>query len=114
MTTDDAYVNANRVGVSTDISGTVQTVEVTNNERVTKGQVLFRLDPLQFQIAVDNAKANLEQVTLNLDAMQQDYTRMLHDTQAQQAQVQLDRINYRSRQISPQDRHRCGGELRSG
>jgi membrane fusion protein, multidrug efflux system len=94
MTTDDAYVNANRVGVSTDVSGTVQTVEVTNNERVTKGQVLFRLDPLQFQIAVDNAKANLAQVTLNLTAMQQDYTRMLHDAQAQQAQVQLDRINY--------------------
>jgi membrane fusion protein, multidrug efflux system len=94
MTTDDAYVNANRVGVSTDISGTVQTVEVTNNERVTKGQILFRLDPLQFQIAVDNAKANLEQVALNLDAMKQDYTRMLRDTQAQQAQVQLDQINF--------------------
>jgi membrane fusion protein (multidrug efflux system) len=94
MTTDDAYVNANRVGVSTDVSGTVQTVEVMNNQRVVKGQVLFRLDPLQFQIAVDNAKANLEQVALNLTAMKQDYTRMLHDTQAQQAQSQLDQINY--------------------
>jgi membrane fusion protein (multidrug efflux system) len=94
MTTDDAYVNANRVGVSTDVSGTVQAVEVMNNERVTKGQILFRLDPLQFQIAVDNAKANLEQVVLNLNAMKQDYTRMLHDAQAQQAQAQLDQINY--------------------
>jgi membrane fusion protein, multidrug efflux system len=94
MTTDDAYVNANRVAVSTDVSGIVQTVEVKNNERVTEGQVLYRLDPLQFQIAVDNAKANLEQVALNLDAMKQDYVRMQHDVQAQAAQVQLDQINY--------------------
>ena len=94
MTTDDAYVNANRVAVSTDVAGIVKTVEVKNNEHVTEGQVLYRLDPLQFQIAVDSAKANLEQVALNLDAMKQDYVRMLRDAQAEAAQVKLDQIDY--------------------
>ena len=62
MSTDDAYVNAEKVGISTDVSGIVQDVDVTNNQYVTAGQILYRLDPRQFQIAVDNAKANLAQV----------------------------------------------------
>lgn len=92
--TDDAYVNADKVGVTTDVSGIVQDVEVTNNQHVDRGQVLYRLDPRQFQIAVDNAKANLAQTALTLDAMKQDYKRMLRDVAAQQAQVDLDRTNY--------------------
>jgi membrane fusion protein (multidrug efflux system) len=72
----------------------VQDVDVTNNQYVTAGQILYRLDPRQFQIAVDSAKANLAQVALTLDAMKQDYKRMLSDVAAQQAQVDLDQTNY--------------------
>lgn len=94
MSTDDAYVNAEKVGISTDVSGIVKDVDVTNNQYVTAGQILYRLDPRQFQIAVDSAKANLAQVALTLDAMKQDYKRMLSDVAAQQAQVDLDQTNY--------------------
>ena len=59
MSTDDAYVEADKLGVSTDVSGIVKEVDVTENQHVTTGQVLYRLDPRQFQIALDNAKANL-------------------------------------------------------
>ena len=64
MSTDDAYVDAEKVGISTDVSGIVQDVDVKENEHVTAGQVLYRLDPRQFQIALDNAKANLAQTAL--------------------------------------------------
>jgi len=94
MSTDDAYVDTQKVGISTDVSGIVQTVNVTDNERVRAGQVLYRLDPRQFQIALDNAKANLAQTALTIDAMKQDYQRMLSDVAAQQAQVGLDQTNY--------------------
>jgi membrane fusion protein, multidrug efflux system len=94
MSTDDAYVNAEKVGISTDVSGIVQDVEVTNNQYVTAGQILYRLDPRQFQIAVDNAQANLAQVASTLEAMKQDYKRMLSDAAAEQAQVDLDQTNY--------------------
>ncbi len=94
MSTDDAYVNAEKVGISTDVSGIVQDVDVINNQYVTAGQILYRLDPRQFQIAVESAKANLAQVALTLDAMKQDYKRMLSDVAAQQAQVDLDQTNY--------------------
>ncbi len=94
MSTDDAYVNAEKVGVSTDVSGIVQEVAVKENEHVTAGQVLYRLDPRQFQIALDNAKANLAQIALTIESMKQDYKRMVSDAAAQQAQVDLDQTNY--------------------
>jgi membrane fusion protein (multidrug efflux system) len=94
MSTDDAYVEADKVGVSTDISGIVQEVDVKENDHVTAGQVLYRLDPRQFQIALDSAKANLAQTALTIESMKRDYQRMLSDTAAQQAQVDLDDLNF--------------------
>jgi membrane fusion protein (multidrug efflux system) len=92
--TDDAYVEADTVGISTDVSGIVKEIDVTNNQHVETGQILYRLDPQQFQIALDNAKAGLAQTALTIDAMKQDYHRMLSDAAAQQGQVALDQATY--------------------
>jgi membrane fusion protein (multidrug efflux system) len=94
MSTDDAYVQADKVGISTDVSGIVNDVDVHDNQHVSSGQILYRLDPRQFQIALDNAKASLAQTALTIDAMKQDYKRMLSDAAAEQAQLDLDQINY--------------------
>ena len=79
MYTDDAYVNADNVGISTDVAGTVAEVSVHDNQEVAAGQVLYRLDALQFVIALANAKANRAQVALTLESMKRDYRRMLTD-----------------------------------
>jgi len=94
MSTDDAYVDAEKVGISTDVAGIVQDVDVSDNDYVSAGQLLYRLDPRQYQIALNDAKANLAQTALGIDAMKQDYKRMLSDVAAQQAQVVLDETNY--------------------
>jgi membrane fusion protein, multidrug efflux system len=94
MSTDDAYVEADTVGISTDVAGIVKEIDVANNQRVEPGQILYRLDPQQFRIALDNAKANLAQTALSVEAMKQDYQRMLSDAAAQQGQVALDQTTY--------------------
>jgi membrane fusion protein (multidrug efflux system) len=94
MSTEDAYVNAEKVGISSDVSGIVQDVDVIENQHVDAGQVLYRLDPRRFQIALDNAKANLAQTKLTIEAMKRDYQRMQSDINAEQAQVDLDQVNY--------------------
>jgi membrane fusion protein (multidrug efflux system) len=94
MSTDDAYVEADTVGISTDVPGIVKEVEVSDNQHVEPGRVLYRLDPQQFQIALDNAKAKLAQTALTIDAMKQDYQRMLSDAAAQEGQVSLDQATY--------------------
>ncbi|HEY5064661.1 MAG TPA: HlyD family secretion protein [Xanthobacteraceae bacterium] len=96
MSTDDAYVEAEKVGVSTDVAGIVKDVDVSENEHVKAGQVLYRLDPQQFQIALDNANANLAQTALMIDSMKQDYQRMLSDIAAQEAVVKFDHTTFDS------------------
>ena len=44
MSTDNAYVQADMVGLSTDVSGIVREVSVHDNQKVAKGDVLFKLD----------------------------------------------------------------------
>jgi membrane fusion protein (multidrug efflux system) len=95
VSTDDSYVNARQVSISTDVSGIVADVNVTDNERVSEGQVLYRLESRQFQIAVDRAKSNLAQTELTLESMKADYKQLIADAQAQEARVELDEANNR-------------------
>src|SRR6202166_3551976 len=94
VSTDDAYVHAAKLMVSTDISGLVSEVDVHEGQAVKAGDVLFRVEPRQFQIALDNAKANLAQTALSLEAMKHDYKRMLDDAAAQQSKVDLDQTTF--------------------
>ncbi|HEX4194670.1 MAG TPA: HlyD family secretion protein, partial [Stellaceae bacterium] len=94
MSTDDAYVEADKVGIATDVAGIVKEVDVTENQHVAAGQVLYRLDPAQFQIALQNTQANLAETSLMLDSMKPDYRRMLSDAAAQQSQTDLAQVNY--------------------
>jgi len=94
VSADDAYVRAAKLMVSTDVSGIVTEVDVREGQTVKAGDVLFRIDPRQFQIALDNARAQLQQTALGIEAMKQDYRRMQEDIQAQQAQVELDQANF--------------------
>ena len=91
---DDAYLQANVLTVSTDVSGIVDQIPVHEGEHVTAGQVLFRLDPDKFQIALDNAQANLAQTEITLRSLQADYLRAQRQTAAQAATVQADQANF--------------------
>jgi membrane fusion protein (multidrug efflux system) len=94
VTTDDAYVHAAQLMVSTDVSGLVKEVDVHEGQHVKRGDVLFRIDPNQFQIALDNAKANLANTKLTLLSMRDDYSRMQKDIAAQADQVALDQVTF--------------------
>src|SRR4029453_18854498 len=65
--TDNTYIHAAKLMVSSDVSGIVSDVLVHEGQTVRQGDVLFRIDPEQFKIALDNAKAQLAQTTLNLN-----------------------------------------------
>lgn len=94
VTTDDSYVHAAKLMVTTDVSGLVKTVDVREGEHVKAGQVLFTLDPKPFQIALDNAKADLAQSVLDNQSLKDSYKSLMGQVHAQAAQVELDRITY--------------------
>jgi membrane fusion protein (multidrug efflux system) len=59
QSTDDAFVDAHVVSVAPKVAGRVTAVHVRDNQFVNKDQVLIELDPRDFQVALDQAKANL-------------------------------------------------------
>jgi membrane fusion protein, multidrug efflux system len=93
VSTDNAYIHSAKLMVSTDVSGIVSQVEVKEGARVKAGQVLFRVDPQQFEYALQAAQAQLAQIKITLLAAQQDYIRLQSDIAAQEAQVALAEAN---------------------
>ena len=91
---DDAYMQANVLAVATDVSGIVGEIPVREGQQVKVGDVLFKLDPLEFQLAVDQAKAAGEQARLDLEGLKADYQQQLRMQAAQQAQVQSDQATF--------------------
>ena len=67
VTTDDAYVGAQKVLITPDISGKIEKIVVREGQPVKAGDVLFEIDPVPFQLAVDQAKATLEQSKTTYD-----------------------------------------------
>ena len=92
--TDNAYVRAAKLMVSTDVSGIVAEVNVKEGQLVKAGDVLFRVDPKPFAIALESAKASLAQAALNIESMKEDYRRMLSAIASQEAQVELAQVNF--------------------
>lgn len=60
VVTENAYIKANIIAVSADVSGRVVSVNVEDNKKVTPGERLFAIDPLPFRIAVAETDAQLE------------------------------------------------------
>jgi len=87
MSTDNAYIQADMVGVSTDVSGTVVSIDVHENEVVKKGQVLFRLKPDSFRIALEGAKAQLGNARNQILNLQASYQQSLAEIAQAQADI---------------------------
>lgn len=64
--TRDGRVRGDVMRIAPDVSGLVNQVLVQDNQTVKQGQVLFTIDPSRFELAVAQAKANLEKARANL------------------------------------------------
>ncbi|MEN0107807.1 MAG: efflux RND transporter periplasmic adaptor subunit, partial [Pseudomonas sp.] len=57
--TRDGRVRADVINIAADVGGLVTEVAVTDNQTVKKGDVLLRIDPEHFQLAVQQAEAEV-------------------------------------------------------
>ncbi|MFG1378780.1 efflux RND transporter periplasmic adaptor subunit [Xanthobacter autotrophicus] len=73
--TRDAKVRADIVRVAPDVSGFVSEVLVNDNQTVKKGDILFRIDPARFTIALEQAEAVVKGRKATLDQAQRDIGR---------------------------------------
>jgi membrane fusion protein (multidrug efflux system) len=72
VTTDDAYVGAQKVLITPDISGKIEKVVVREGQRVNEGDTLFEIDPVPFRLALQQAQANLNQARTTYDNLVSD------------------------------------------
>ena len=89
--TSQAVVQTYIVGVTPEVAGRVIEVGVQDNQRVNPGQVLFRIDPEPYRIAVEQAEAKLAVVGQTIGAS----TAGVASAEAQLAEAIADRENVR-------------------
>jgi membrane fusion protein, multidrug efflux system len=73
VSTDDSYVDAAKVSLSTDVSGLVGDVYVKDNQHVEAGQPLFTIGQDQYQIAVERAQAAVTQAVETINGAKRSY-----------------------------------------
>lgn len=83
-TTDDAYVQVAKAAVAPSIGGRVVEVYVRENQKVTRGQPLFRLDPRDLQASADAAAAAVTDAEQAIRSRQAAYQQRLAGVQAAQ------------------------------
>jgi membrane fusion protein (multidrug efflux system) len=92
--TDDAYLTGHLHQISPQLDAQVKGILVTDNQAVRAGDVLVRLDPRQFELAVQKAQAALEQARAQANethaaSAQADAQVAEAEARAKQAEAQL-------------------------
>jgi len=96
--TDNAYVKVNMVPISAAVTGRVIEVLVHENQAVKAGDVLFRLDPAPYQIALEGAKAQMDVVRTTVQSLRAEYRVTL-----QEAAEARSRIDFLEKQLARQE-----------
>ena len=87
METDNAYVQAAMVGISTDVAGTVVEIDVVENQAVKKGDVLYRIRSGSYRTALEGAEAQLGTVRNQVLTLQASYAQA--EAQIEQAKADI-------------------------
>ncbi len=94
--TDDAYLRANIVGIAANVSGYITELAVVDNQKVSVGDLLFRVDVRPYQAELDVALANLAYVDLEIQALKDAITQREADIVNAEA-VALYNVQYLAR-----------------
>lgn len=94
VVTNDAFVRAAKDSINARVSGQVMEIEVRDNERVRKGQLLFRIDPQPYEIAVAQAEAGLGSARLQIEALKATYRQQLAQLQSARDSADFARSDY--------------------
>jgi RND family efflux transporter MFP subunit len=76
--TRDGSVRVQVAGIAPQVSGQITEVRVVDNQYVHQGDVLYVIDPFDFQVALDTSKAQLRQKAADLQVKRMQAERRLH------------------------------------
>jgi len=70
VATDNAYVQQDKVAVSAELAGPIVEVAVRENQRVKRGDLLFRIDPRPYRIALEQAEAQIASARVSVHKLE--------------------------------------------
>jgi membrane fusion protein (multidrug efflux system) len=91
VSTDNAAVKQDIVSVSSQVNGPVVEVRVKNGDRVKRGDLLFRIDPDTYRVALEQAEAQLAAAKLQTTQLRTQATGTGADITGAQANLQIKR-----------------------
>jgi membrane fusion protein (multidrug efflux system) len=91
VTTDDAYVDAHSVLISPKVAGYIAQVPVDDNQKVKAGQIIARIDPRDYQTALDEARANVAAAEASIATLTQQIAQQQLAVEQAQQTVAADR-----------------------
>ena len=92
--TDNAYVKAGTVPISSVIAGTITEMSVEENQRVKAGDILFRIDDETYRLDRDRASAQLETVKAAIGGLQASYRQT-----EKQLELARNNVSYTEREL---------------
>ena len=92
--TDDAYVRAAQISISSNVAGRVIEIPVRDNQQVHAGDLLFRLDDRPFRIALAQAQARLDSARLEVESTKATYRQRLADRRAAETTLEYQSREY--------------------
>jgi membrane fusion protein (multidrug efflux system) len=89
VSTDNAAVKQDIVSVSAQVNGPIVSVSVKNGDRVKRGDVLFRIDPAPYRVALEQAEAQLAAARLQTSQLRTQAAGTGADITGAQANLQI-------------------------
>jgi multidrug efflux system membrane fusion protein len=86
--TDDAIAAANVIGVAPRVSGPIIKLNVVDNQQVNAGDVLFEIDPSDYQLQADNAQAALTSLDRQIEVAHSQDENLRYQVKASEAGVE--------------------------
>ena len=103
VSTDNAYVKANVIIISTEVSGRVTSVLVADNQAVEANDILLQLDSSPLEITLNRARAQMAVIRTELESLRADYGETVVQEQLAKDKVRyLDRRYKRQRKLLKQ------------
>jgi membrane fusion protein, multidrug efflux system len=73
ISTDNAYVQQAKVSIAAEVTGRIVAVKVKENQSVKSGDLLFRVDPEPYRLAISEAEAAIAAAQVKVITLQNDY-----------------------------------------
>lgn len=73
VSTDNAYVQQDKVSISAEVGGRIIDVAVHENDVVNEGDLLFRIDPEPYRIAIEQADAAIAAAQVRVSALETEF-----------------------------------------